>query len=514
MAILDLLGSLSPFGESPLVFFATWAAVFYAWHIVSQLLPADSDKPPMVFHLVPFLGSTLSYGMRPYEFFAEQRAKHGDVFTFVLLGRKVTVFLGPDGNDFVFNGKQAYINAEDAYTPLTTPVFGKEVVYDVPNHVLMEQKKFVKFGMSTDNFKQYVDMIVEETIRYLQSPVFGLDKKKGVTSLNKATPELTIFTASRTLQGQEVRDGFDASFADLYHDLDKGFTPINFFAPWLPLPANRKRDAAQRKMAEVYSSIVQKRRESGEDPAQDMIWNLMNQQYKDGRPLNDTEIAGIMIALLMAGQHTSAATSAWILLHLADKPELIEQLYEEQKRVAGTSNGKINPLKYEHLKDMDLLNYCIRETLRMHPPLHSLMRKVVQDLPVPNTKWHVPRGWYVLAAPGASAMDPQYFPNPDDFDPMRWAKRASDEDTEKIDYGYGLVSKGAASPYLPFGAGRHRCIGEQFAYLQLGTIVATFVRELQFKLPPGHSIADKDYTSMVVLPKDPASIAWQVRVDK
>lgn len=53
----------------------------------------------------------------------------------------MTVCLGPKGNDFVLNGKLAEVSAEDAYTHLTTPVFGEGVVYDCPNHRLMEQKK-------------------------------------------------------------------------------------------------------------------------------------------------------------------------------------------------------------------------------------------------------------------------------------------------------------------------------------------------------------------------------------
>jgi sterol 14-demethylase len=53
-----------------------------------------------------------------------------------------------------------------------------------------------------------------------------------------------------------------------------------------------------------------------------MIAALLNQNYKDGRPLSDREVAHIMIALLMAGQHTSSATSSWALLHLADSPEI------------------------------------------------------------------------------------------------------------------------------------------------------------------------------------------------
>jgi cytochrome P450 len=60
--------------------------------------------------------------------------------------------------------------------------------------------------------------------------------------------------------------------------------------------------------------------------------------------------------------------------------------------------------------------------------------------------------------------------------------QAADEE-EKFDYGYGLITKGAHSPYLPFGAGRHRCIGEQFAYLQIGTTLVTMVRTFKFKNP-------------------------------
>lgn len=63
------------------------------------------------------------------------------MFTFVLLGKKTTVCLGVKGNDFILNGKLKDVNAEEVYTPLTTPVFGTDVVYDCPNSKLMEQKK-------------------------------------------------------------------------------------------------------------------------------------------------------------------------------------------------------------------------------------------------------------------------------------------------------------------------------------------------------------------------------------
>ena len=67
--------------------------------------------------------------------------QYGDIFTFVLLGKKTTVYLGTKGNDFILNGKLRDVCAEEVYSPLTTPVFGSNVVYDCPNSKLMEQKK-------------------------------------------------------------------------------------------------------------------------------------------------------------------------------------------------------------------------------------------------------------------------------------------------------------------------------------------------------------------------------------
>lgn len=110
-------------------------------NVLRQLLFKSPHEPPVVFHWFPFIGSTISYGIDPYKFFFSSRAKYGDVFTFVLLGKKTTVYLGTKGNDFILNGKLRDVCAEEVYSPLTTPVFGRHVVYDCPNSKLMEQKK-------------------------------------------------------------------------------------------------------------------------------------------------------------------------------------------------------------------------------------------------------------------------------------------------------------------------------------------------------------------------------------
>jgi sterol 14-demethylase len=75
--------------------------------------------------------------------------------------------------------------------------------------------------------------------------------------------QITILTASRTLQGKEVRSGLDKSFSALYNDLDGGFTPLNLMFPNLPLESYRRRDEAHKKMSEYYINIIRKRIELG-----------------------------------------------------------------------------------------------------------------------------------------------------------------------------------------------------------------------------------------------------------
>lgn len=225
-------------------------------------------------------------------------------------------------------------------------MFGKDVVYDVPNDLFMEQKKSAKVGLSTENFRAYVGMIEEEVEDFLKSdPAFSVfqsnNEEWGQFDALKILQAITIFTASRTLQGKEVRARLDKSIADVYHDLDGGFTPINFLFPNLPLPSYRRRDVAQKKMSDFFMNIIQERRNNTAldvsplslwlieaslcIPIQnehDMIAVLMQTKYRSGRPFQDHEIAHLMIAMLMAGQHTSSSTGAWALLHLGNRPDI------------------------------------------------------------------------------------------------------------------------------------------------------------------------------------------------
>jgi sterol 14alpha-demethylase len=359
-----------------------------------------------------------------------------------------------------------------------------------------------------------VTLIVTETETFIKKHK-SFQGNQGTVNIPPTMAELTIYTASRSLQGKEVRERFDSTFADLYHDLDMGFSPINFMLPWAPLPHNRKRDFAQKKMAETYMDIIKARRDAGgKRDSEDMIWNLMSCVYKDGTSVPDKEVAHMMIALLMAGQHSSSSTSAWIMLRLATRPDVMEELYQEQISVLGAD---LPPLTHDDLQRLPLNAQVVKETLRLHAPIHSILRKVKTPMQVEGTPYVIPTSHNLLSAPGVTSRTPDFFPDPMLWEPHRWddGAHATDEGTEKIDYGYGLVSKGTSSPYLPFGAGRHRCIGEQFAYVQLGTILATMVREFKFRNLDGvKGVVETDYSSLFSRPLAPAVIRWEKRGKK
>ena len=358
-------------------------------------------------------------------------------------------------------------------------------------------------GLTTKALRSYVPLMEDEVQKLIDSdPQFR--GASGTANIAATTSRITLYTSSRTLQGKEFRGQLDDNFMSLYHALDEGLKPINFIIPWLPLPHKRKRDAANRKMTQLYIDIIQARRartnSRGESQvSEDLIWSLMESTYKDGTPIPDHEIAHMMIALLMAGQESSSVTSCWTMLHLAANPSLIEELYEEQLRFIGPPS---TPLTYENVHKLPLLTATIRETLRLHSPIHSIMRKVKTPLPIADTPFEIPPSHILLATPATIMKSNTYYTNPEEWAPHRWDRMADprEQEREKMDYGYGVVATGADSHFLPFGAGRHRCIGEQFALVQLTVVVSVLVRNLRFRNPEGQSgVVESDYAVSLLL---------------
>ncbi|XP_025233903.1 lanosterol 14-alpha demethylase isoform X2 [Theropithecus gelada] len=419
-----------------------------AGHLVQ--LPAGAKSPPYIFSPIPFLGHAIAFGKSPVEFLENAYEKYGPVFSFTMVGKTFTYLLGSDAAALLFNSKNEDLNAEDVYSRLTTPVFGKGVAYDVPNPVFLEQKKMLKSGLNIAHFKQHVSIIEKETKEYFQS--WGESGEKNVF---EALSELIILTASHCLHGKEIRSQLNEKVAQLYADLDGGFSHAAWLLPgWLPLPSFRRRDRAHREIKNIFYKAIQKRRQS-QEKIDDILQTLLDATYKDGRPLTDDEVAGMLIGLLLAGQHTSSTTSAWMGFFLARDKTLQEKCYLEQKTVCGEN---LPPLTYDQLKDLNLLDRCIKETLRLRPPIMIMMR--MARTPQTVAGYTIPPG---------------HQDNP---------------------------ASGEKFAYVPFGAGRHRCIGENFAYVQIKTIWSTMLRLYEFDLIDGY-FPTVNYTTMIHTPENP-----------
>ncbi|RKO85284.1 cytochrome P450 [Blyttiomyces helicus] len=232
--------------------------------------------------------------------------------------------------------------------------------------------------------------------------------------------------------------------------------------------------------------------------------------------MSDEAIAHMMIATLMAGQHTSSTTVSWILFELARQPQIVADLLKEQAELL-TSDPTTPPhllpdFDYDQLRRLPLLECVMKETLRLHPPIHTVMRLVVND--VEHKGYTIPAGSFLCGSQAVSQMDPARFPDPEKFDPRRHLGSEEGSGEWTIN-GVDVAQKSAKSHFLPFGAGRHRCIGEAFAYIQIRTIITAFIREFEFELvknDKGEPMFPKmDYTSLIVMPQKPAFIAYRKR---
>ena len=196
-----------------------------------------------------------------------------------------------------------------------------------------------------------------------------------------------------------------------------------------------------------------------------MLQTLLNASYKNGYKLGENEVAHLLIALLMAGQHTSSTTGTWMGHYISRYPEYQKRILAEMKDVCGDD---LDHLTYNHVKQFTFRDNLIKEVLRLHPPIFQVMRKVMVDTTIDG--FSIPAGVYVAASPTVSQRQESVFEGALKFDPARYEEGRAEDATPE-----GRFS------YVPFGAGRHRCIGEPFAYLQLKAVWATLVRDFEFE---------------------------------
>jgi len=134
---------------------------------------------------------------------------------------------------------------------------------------------------------------------------------------------------------------------------------------------------------------------------------------------------------------------------------------------------------------MELLTKCMKESLRLYPPIILLFRYIKKDRKLENGKI-IPKGNIIVVSPAHTGSLEEVYPNPKEFDPHRWDENRSEH--EKFPYSN-----------LSFGAGRHKCIGENFAMYQVTSILSIILRKLNLEFD--NPLPKVNYESLVVGPK-------------
>jgi sterol 14-demethylase len=440
-----------------------------------------SPTPPVLRGGIPYLGHALEFYRDPVGLLRRGQEQFGEIFSFLLAGSQITVFIGPKANEAFFRASDDQFSAQEAYR-FMIPIFGKGIAYDTTPEIMSEQLGFVFPALRETRLNAYAQYMQAEVESYLSA--WGAS---GEVDLLTTMNELTTFIAGRCLIGQEFRQDLSTEFAQLYHDLEGGINLLAFFQPHLPLPSFQRRDRARVRIAELMSNIITKRRRQGTE-ADDFLQTLMTARYSDGTALSDDNITGLLLTLLFAGQHTSAVLATWTGILLLQHPQYLPPILTEQQSVLSNARS----ITLEALNQLVVLERAIKEAERLRPPLIMLMRKILGDFEYGG--FFVPAGGLAMVAPAVSHRLAEFFQEPDRYNPDRFTSQHYQEHQ-------------SAYTMIGFGGGRHRCIGQAFAYQQIKVIWSILLQQYDLELVQHRY--DPNYSTFVIGPKQPCLIRYR-----
>jgi sterol 14-demethylase len=220
---------------------------------------------------------------------------------------------------------------------------------------------------------------------------------------------------------------------------------------------------------------------------------LVSIKDEEGNPrFTANEVTGMFISLMFAGHHTSSGTSSWTLIELLRHPDFYAQVQTELDELYADGQE----VSFHALRQIPKIDNALKETLRLHPPLIILMRVAQDEFEVAGHPIH--KGQMVAASPAISNRIPEDFPDPDAFDPSRYEKPRQED----------LINRWT---WIPFGAGKHRCVGAAFAQMQIKAIFSVLLREYEFELSQPPESYQNDHSKMVVQLAQPAKVRYRKR---
>ncbi len=293
----------------------------------------------------------------------------------------------------------------------------------------------------------------------------AFDVSAEMTRLTLQIVGQTLFNTD--ISGDEVKVVRDALYVALdYLNYRVSHFTLDFMER-LPTRRNRQYRKAQRILDKLVYDIIAERRQSGGDTGDLLSMLLLARDEETGEGMSDKQLHDEVMTLILAGHETTANTLTWTWYLLAQHPEVERKLHDELARVLSGRTPTV-----ADLAQLPYTKMVIEESLRLYPPAWGMSRHAVADDEIRG--YRVPAGTEVAVVQYVTHRHPDFWENPEAFDPERFTPERS-----------------AGRPnfaYFPFGGGPRLCIGNTFALMEAQLILAMIAQTYRLRLVPGQTI--------------------------
>lgn len=265
-----------------------------------------------------------------------------------------------------------------------------------------------------------------------------------------AMVELTLRIATETLFGSDESDSAGAvgdALRLMMGEFPYMLTPLGSLRQRLPLPNTRRFWKSRAMLDRIIYDLIERRRRDGRERHDALSLLLAAHDGETGYRPSDQQLRDEIMTLFIAGHETTANLTTWTLYLLAQHPEI------QERASAASRDG-----------DRAYLERVLKEVLRLYPPAWIIGRETLHDVTLVDGT-EIPAKTTVFMAPLMLHRRPEYFSNPDRFDPDRW-----------------LTADPPPFAYVPFGGGARRCIGEEFAMREAAIVLQALTSRFRFTL--------------------------------
>lgn len=211
------------------------------------------------------------------------------------------------------------------------------------------------------------------------------------------------------------------------------------------------------------------------------------------RDFTDYEISQTLFTFLFASQDATSSASTWLFQVMAQRPEILDRVREENLKVRnGDARAHVN---LEQLESSTYTRAVVRELLRWRPPVIMVPYLVKKDFPI-TPDYTIAKGSMVVPTTYMALRDPDVYENPDEFDPERY-------------YTGDAEVKGAKN-FLVFGTGPHYCLGQHYAQLNLALFIGMASMLLDWKHHPT-PLSEEIKVFACIFPKDDCPLTFTER---